>query len=191
MSRMIRVIALSLIALAIAAGPAALATPSTVAALSWNGGAFTGIVGEIASPGMPEAVCRYDANAVLNSITIKAPIIYGSHDQWSTVGWRYQIREGVLFHRGPLVYASKTWKGEASRSVSSDLATKRFYVTKDMPGTTLYYLRIVILWYEPGSATTVEGRGVVLYDYKLKMGTQSREGLNHACPFDYSYTQTD
>ncbi|MEP7378413.1 MAG: hypothetical protein ABI725_02515 [Chloroflexota bacterium] len=175
----------------LAAVCAVLVATSPAAALSWNDGAFTGSVGAIAGPGEPEAVCRYDSNARLNIITVKAPIVYGSHDVSTIVGWRYQIRQGVPFHRGPLVYASKTWKGEASISVPSAFATRRFYVTQDMPGTTLYYLRIVIFWYAPGSSTTVEGRAVVLYDgYKLKQRTQSRNGLNDACPFDYSYTET-
>lgn len=165
------------------------ATPA--AALSWNANAFTGTVGVFHGPGNPETVCRYNSSGELNSITIKAPILYGSHDELTVVGWSYQVRLGVPFHRGSLVYASRTSKTNASKTVPSDFAKKRFYLTQDGSDTTLYYLRLVLSWYAPGSSTTVEGRGVVMYDYyRLKQGTQSRDGLNDACPFDYSYTQT-
>ncbi|MEP7158315.1 MAG: hypothetical protein ABI797_02730, partial [Chloroflexota bacterium] len=57
-----------------------LVAASPAAALSWNENAFTGAVGVIAGPSKPEAVCRYNSNGRLNSITVKAPIVYGSHD---------------------------------------------------------------------------------------------------------------
>ena len=164
---------------------------SPAAALSWNDNAFTGTVGVVQGPGIPDTVCRYNSSGEFNSITIKAPILYGSHDELTVVGWRYQVRLGVPFHRGSLVYASRTWKTNASKTVPSDFAKKRFYLTQDGSDTTLYYLRLVLFWYAPGSSTTVEGRGVVMYDYyRLKHGMQSRDGLNNACPFEYTYTQT-
>lgn len=173
----------AMIGLSLAASPAA--------ALSWNANAFTGTVGVVEGPGIPETVCRYHSSGELNSITIKAPIVYGSHDQFTAVGWRYEVRLGVPFHRGDLVYRSRTWKTNASKTIPSDFAKKRFYLTQHGSDTTLYYLRVVLFWYAPASSTAVEGRGVVTYDhYNLKWGPQSRSGLNDACPFDYSYTQT-
>jgi len=164
---------------------------SPAAALSWNNNAFSGTIGAFHGPGMPEVVCHYNSSARLKSITIKPPVMNGSHDELTTVGWRYQIRKGEPFHRGALVYGSRTWKDDASKTVGSAFTKKNYYITQDMPGTTLYYLRIVMFWYAPDSSTTVEGRGVVLYDYyRLKGPTQSRDGLNGACPFDYSYTET-
>lgn len=174
----------ALIGVALASAPAA--------ALNWGTNAFTGTVGAIAGPTRPEAVCRYNSGGSLKSITIKAPIVYGSHHDLTTVGWNYEIRRGVPFHRGELIYRSHIWKAQASDTVASAFGKKTYYILRDQPGTTLYYLRIVINWYAPGSATTVEGRGRVLYDeYLLKQPTATRDGLNDACPFDYSYTQTD
>ena len=166
-------------------------TSSPAAAMWWGANAFTGTVGAVAGPVRPEAICRYNAAGSLKSITIKAPIVHGSHDELTSVGWQYEIRRGVPFHRGELIYRSHTWKTQASTTVASAFDKKTYYVLRDQPGTTLYYLRIVILWYAPGSATTVEGRGVVGYDgYLLKRPAESRDGLNAACPFDYSYTET-
>ena len=183
MFRMLRPAAVALLGLLILTSPAA--------ALSWGANAFTGKVGAIAGPTRPEAVCRYNGSGSLKSITIKAPIVWGSHDELTTVGWTYEIRRGVPFHRGDLIYRSKTFKTQASETVASAFGKKTYYILRDMPDTTLLYLRLVITWYAPGSATTVEGRGVVLYDdYKLKRSGASRDGLNHACPFDYSYTET-
>lgn len=174
----------ALIGVVLSSGPAA--------AMWWGADAFTGTVGAVASPGSPEAVCRYNAGGTLKSITIKAPIVHGSHDQLTTVGWKYEIRRGVPSRRGELIYRSRTWKAQASTTVASAFDKKTYYILRDQPGTTLYYLRIVILWYAPGSSTTVEGRGRVGYDdYRLKRPGASRDGLNEACPFDYSYTQTD
>jgi hypothetical protein len=164
---------------------------SPVAAMSWGANAFIGTVGALAGPTRPEAVCHYNGGGSLKSITIKAPIVWGSHDELTTVGWTYEIRRGVPFHRGELIYRSKTFKTQASKTVASTFAMKNYYILRDVPGTTLYYLRLVITWYAPGSTTTVEGRGVVLYDgYKLKRPGASRDGLNEACPINYSYTET-
>jgi hypothetical protein len=183
MFRLLRPAAAALLATSILAGP--------VAAMWWGSNAFTGTVGAIAGPSRPEAICRYNAGGSLKSITIKAPIVHGSHDELTSVGWRYEIRRGVSFHRGELIYRSHTWKTQASTTVASAFDKKTYYILRDQPGTTLYYLRIVILWYAPGSATTVEGRGVVGYDeYRLKRPAESRDGLNAACPFDYSYTES-
>ena len=167
-------------------------TSGPAAAMWWGADAFKGTTGAVAGPSRPEAICRYNGAGTLKSITIKAPIVRGSHDEVTTVGWKYEIRRGTRFRRGELIYRSHTWKTQASKTVAGAFDTKTYYILRDQPGTTLYYLRIVILWYAPGSATTVEGRGVVGYDgYRLKRPTESRDGLNAACPFDYSYTETD
>jgi hypothetical protein len=183
-NRTIVALAGALIGVVLSSGPAA--------AMWWGADAFTGKVGAVAGPGSPEAVCRYNAGGVLKSITVKAPIVHGSHNGLTTVGWKYEIRRGTPFRRGELIYRSRTWQTQASTTVASAFDKKNYYILRDQPGTTLYYLRIVILWYAPGSTTTVEGRGRVGYsEYRLTRPGASREGLNQACPFDYSYTATD
>jgi hypothetical protein len=180
---LLRPAAAALLGLSILAGPAS--------ALSWSGDPFSGRVGAIAGPSRPEAICRYNEAGTLKSITIKAPIVHGSHGELTTVGWYYEIRRGVEFRRGELIYRSHTWKTQASTSVASAFGRKNYYILRDQPGTTVYYLRIIILWYAPGSAATVEGRAAgLLYDaYLLKRPGESRDGGPYACPFDYTYTE--
>ena len=127
MFRMLRPAAVALLGLLILTSPAA--------ALSWGANAFTGKVGAIAGPTRPEAVCRYNGSGSLKSITIKAPIVHGSHDELTTVGWTYEIRRGVPFHRGDLIYRSKTFKTQASETVASAFGKKTYYILRDMPDT--------------------------------------------------------
>jgi hypothetical protein len=178
--RLVVVVTIALTTLALSAPGAA--------ALGWNVGAFTGRIGQFEGPEAAEVVCRYDDAGHLRSITIHPLKMWGSHKTRSTVGWRYQLREAVEFQRGGLIYLSGTQKDRATRTVAADEFTKqRFFLTRDTSGSSAYYVRPVMFWYEPGSDTVVEGRGVVLYDrYVKKLGTEVRSA--NACTYEFADT---
>ena len=166
-----------------------LATQPTLA-MFWNGDengypVFSGTVGKFAGPVGAEVVCRYNANGRLRSVTVRPVTMWGNHDEMTIVGWRYQLREADG-RAGRLVYKSHVWKDSASTTVAThDFESHRFYVLEDLPGTSAYFVMPVMLWYEPGSSTLVEGRAPVGYDrYLLKRGTESR--WSNGCLFDYS-----
>lgn len=154
-------------------------------ALGWNGGALTGKMGAFAGPVRAEVVCRYNAAGRLRSVTVRPLTMWGSYDEMTVVGWRYQLREVEPGAAGRLVHRSQVWKDLASKTLATDeFKSQRFYVREDLPGTSGVYVSPVMFWYAQGSATIVEGKATVLYDgYLLKRGNESRR--SNACVLDY------
>lgn len=114
----------------------------------------------------PGATCAYNIYGDLSQIRIKPPTVKSSHAAATWVGWKYQIlRRGSSGWR--VIEVSNVQKDMATSSAAADGFTWRTWedLGVDPPANARYKVRIVILFYAPGSSMTVEGKVVVEDDW--------------------------
>jgi hypothetical protein len=151
----------------------------------------TGKVGEwsaFESAEKPSVTCVYsrDTNRLIK-IRVKPPtLVKGAYKRLTWVGWRFQIVEPVEFEWGRPIFKSRVWKDEASRSVAADdFRPRTWYRPAGTSAPDGYHVYPIILWYEPGSKKTVEGRVVLGYEeYRIKKGSQHYHRFG-TCPDFY------
>jgi hypothetical protein len=126
--------------------------------------------------GMRGANCLYEAASFdLDRITIRPPQMHGDYPQLTWVGWRYIVQRNappVGDQQFTDHYTSSIVKDRADDEAIGDFA-RRSWTAPESP-TGQYRIRIVMLWYAPGSQSTVEGRVVLQYEwYKAKHGSDT------------------
>jgi hypothetical protein len=143
----------------------------------------TGKVGAWSALDDPGAKCIYSSKTGrLRAISVRPPtFVNGAHSDMTWVGWRFQVVEPVEFERGRLIYKSRTWKAQASDSVSADaFARAKWYLPKGMKSAGGYHVYPIIVWYAPGSKVAVEGKAFLGYDhYRLKKGSKQYRGFGY------------
>ncbi len=114
----------------------------------------------------PGVTCDYSIYGDLYQIKAKAPKVFGSHAGQTWVGWKYKIMRstGSRWH---VIDRSDVQKDMASRTAAADGFSRRVWdgFGVDPPANARYKVRLVILFYAPGSTTAVEGKVVVEDDW--------------------------
>lgn len=124
----------------------------------------------------PGARCAYSIYGNLFQISIRPPVVYGAYSSPTWVGWRFRIlRSTNAGATWRTIKRSSVHKDRATSSVPADGFARRLWdgpEEVDPPASSWYKVRLVILFYAPGSARTVEGKVVVEDDwYKEKYPT--------------------
>ena len=118
----------------------------------------------IDTDGSPGAECEYDDEELLVEIAIRPPEkVWGAYAQATWVGWKFKILRRK-YADGPwkVIFTSSTRKDTATLPPqSADFGT--VFRTWQPPATDKgwwYKVRLVLLFYKPGSKKVVEGRTV-------------------------------
>jgi hypothetical protein len=109
--------------------------------------------------------CVYGANEKLKKISIRAPQnVHGAYASNTWVGWQFKIRRSVQHNSWQTIYTSSVQKDRANDAIPANDFTRRAWYLSGTPNG-LYAVRVILLFYAPGSSTNVEGRVSVRYDY--------------------------
>lgn len=174
------VLAASVLALSLGAQPALAATQIK----------DTGRTGysEVSEPG---GVCRYrDGNSRLKFINVFYPSsVHGDYPPTQPrtwVGWRFNVLRstdsGTTWNK---IYTSPTQKDRANDAIPADGFTNmRWYASLNPSGW--YKVRVVILFYAPGSQTNVEGKTIWESDsFWARKGNQTYMTAGSYCTGTY------
>lgn len=129
----------------------------------------------------PGATCDYNIYGDLYQVKIKPPTVESSHAAATWVGWKYQIlRRGSSGWR--VIEVSNVQRDMATSSAAADGFTWRTWdnLGVDPPANGRYKVRILILFYAPGSSTTVEGKVVVEDDWYKETYPSWSQAYKHA-----------
>ncbi len=142
---------------------------------SWSVDKQVGTIGQFDYSKWPGVVCKYNnSSALMTSITVRAPKMWGTHASATVVGWRFQVREAIPFQGGRIIFRSPVYKGMASSAVPSTFTAHTWRLSHDVSSSSRYYVQYKMFWYAPGSNGTVEGKFVGTPDwFSRKFGALS------------------
>lgn len=130
----------------------------------------------------PGAKCAYSIYGDLYAISVRPPQVYGAYPMETWVGWRFKIlrstNEGSTWRT---IYRSPLQKDRATDTMAADEFMRPTWDGPnevDPPAHAWYKVKVITLFYAPGSATSVEGKIITEVDnYKEKYPT-SRAFVN-------------
>jgi len=155
-----------LAALTIAASPALAFTIQ-----SETGAVGAWAVRDNAVAGEEGARCYYvndlvNGGSKLTRIRVQPPsLVNGTHSKLTWVGWQYKIlKSSDAGLSSKVIYKSKVWKDKASLTTAADAFVPATWYAPSFNGSKRFLVRLKILWYAPGSSTSVEGKVVGTYE---------------------------
>jgi hypothetical protein len=109
----------------------------------------------------PESTCNYtssDNNLAANNIQVLPPTVFARDRTAGTdhqrVGWRVRLQESADYVHWYAVGKTAVQKAGATDSTAASLSPLQINVTFD---NAFSRIRVDILWYHPGSSSTVQG----------------------------------
>jgi hypothetical protein len=120
------------------------------------------------------ANCDYETHKtngayLLDDISVRAPFMHardrgvGNQTQW--VGWQYKIQRTPTattnFHT---IFTSSVVKAKATETAIAPF-TRRKWTAPETVRDGNYRVKVIMLWYKPGTSTVEQGRVVANIDY--------------------------
>jgi hypothetical protein len=171
--------------LALAVGAFAVAPVSAATTIGGCAGGTCGAWSVTDSAVNKGAICKYEtASYDLDTITVKAPTIYGPYAYNTSVGWRYQIWRSTNFGGSWSKYAQSGWQNAmANKSTAASGLSNRTWSAPDPNPTGWFKARIVMRWKNAGGV--VVGKRIVEYDYYSRKWSSSTTSSTDYCLQDW------
>jgi len=113
-----------------------------------------------------DVTCFYDSAKDLYRINVVAPVtVKGRYSYQTWVGWRMKILRTTDLVSYKTIYTSPLQKRKADDLVGANFGSSGWEPPGQAAASGWYKVRIVILFYKPGSKTTVEGKVIFEYNY--------------------------